>query len=92
MINLFKQLYNRYALFKKTTLPTCYKMNDKNRIEQILKGKGFTDYKWINPKEIIVSQWVRVKCEFGCSDYGLRACPPNTPTVQECKDFFQRIQ
>jgi predicted metal-binding protein len=63
-------------------------MTNKIRIEQIIKEKGFTDYKWINPKEIIVAQWVRVKCQFGCSDYGLGTCPPNTPTVQECKEFF----
>jgi len=63
-------------------------MNDKINIETIFKEKEFTDYKWINPKEIIVAQWVRVKCLFGCGDYGLGTCPPNTPSVQECKDFF----
>jgi len=63
-------------------------MSDKNAIDNILNTSGFSDYKWINPKEIIVSQWVRVKCEFGCSDYGLGACPPNTPSVQGCRDFF----
>jgi predicted metal-binding protein len=63
-------------------------MSTKKEIEDILHTNGFSDYKWINPKEIIVSQWVRVKCQFGCGDYGLGACPPNTPSVQECRDFF----
>lgn len=62
---------------------------DKNSIEKYIKKKGFDDFKWINPNEIIVSQWVRVKCMFGCSDYGLGACPPNTPSVNECKEFFR---
>jgi predicted metal-binding protein len=63
-------------------------MNDYSNIEKFLETKGITDFKWIDPKEIIVAQWVRVKCQFGCSDYCLGTCPPNTPSVQECKDFF----
>jgi predicted metal-binding protein len=61
---------------------------DKIKIESIIKGNGFSDYRWINPKEIIVSQWVRVKCTFGCSDFGQGSCPPNTPSVNECREFF----
>ena len=67
-------------------------MNEKIKIDNILKTNGFLDFKWINPKEIVVSQWVRVKCEFGCSDYGLGTCPPNTPSVQECRDFFNEYE
>jgi len=63
-------------------------MSSKENISNMLSEKGFIDYKWINPKEIIVAQWVRVKCEFGCSDYGLGTCPPNTPAVAECRTFF----
>lgn len=64
-------------------------MKSKAEIESILKSQGFPDYKWIDPKEIIVAQWVRVKCTFGCGDYGLGACPPNTPSVNECDRFFK---
>lgn len=63
--------------------------NKRNQIEHLIQEQGFENYKWINPQKIIVSQWVRVKCQFGCSDYGLGTCPPNTPTVEECKLFFQ---
>ncbi|MBN1925549.1 MAG: DUF2284 domain-containing protein [Prolixibacteraceae bacterium] len=63
-------------------------MDIKNQIEQLIKpGDGFK-HKWINTGDIVVAQWVRVKCQFGCSDYGLGACPPNTPTVDECRVFF----
>jgi len=64
----------------------------KDKIESALIGHGFTDYKWINPKEIVVAQWVRVKCTFGCSDYGLGACPPNTPSVNDCDRFFKEYE
>ena len=62
---------------------------NKNQIENYLQEAGLNDYKWVNPKDIIVAQWVRVKCEFGCSDYGLGACPPNTPSVAECREFIK---
>jgi predicted metal-binding protein len=64
-------------------------MSIKEEIDPIIQRQGIPDYKWINPKEIIVAQWVRVKCIFGCSDYGLGTCPPHTPTVAECDRFFK---
>jgi len=51
---------------------------------------GFSDFKWIKPEDIVVSQWVRMKCTFGCGEYGHNAtCPPNTPSVAECERFFK---
>ncbi|HPR33423.1 MAG TPA: DUF2284 domain-containing protein [Prolixibacteraceae bacterium] len=64
-------------------------MKYKTEIENIIRSKGLHNFQWIDPKEIVVSQWVRVKCLFGCNDYGLGACPPNTPSVAECIQFFQ---
>jgi predicted metal-binding protein len=59
-------------------------------LEEKFLSKGFDDFKWIDPKEIVVSQWVRMKCMFGCWEYGRNAsCPPNTPSVSECEKFFQ---
>ena len=58
-------------------------------LNSIFKAKGYTDYQWIDPKKIIVAQWVRMKCQFGCGEYGRGgACPPNTPSVAECERFF----
>jgi predicted metal-binding protein len=64
-------------------------MKKKDNIESILAARGFSEYRWINPKEIIVAHWVRVKCTFGCGDYGLGTCPPNTPSVADCRSFFE---
>ena len=58
-------------------------------LEMLMQKQGYTDYKWIDPKNIIVSQWVRMKCMFGCDGYGENACcPPNLPSVTECERFF----
>ncbi len=63
-----------------------------SEIDTLLKQSVFSEYTWIDPKEIVVSQWVRVKCEFGCSDYGLGTCPPNTPSVADCREFFKEYK
>ncbi len=58
-------------------------------LDDILHAHGYTDYKWIEPRDIVVSQWVRMKCMFGCVEYGRAgACPPNTPEVESCRQFF----
>jgi len=67
-------------------------MKSKAEIESIVTKHGFSDYKWINPKEIVVAHWVRVKCTFGCADYGLGTCPPNTPPVNDCDRFFKEYE
>ena len=34
-----------------------------------------------------------MKCRFGCGDYGRNAsCPPNVPTVPECRRFFDEYE
>ncbi|MHA1926139.1 MAG: DUF2284 domain-containing protein [Candidatus Thorarchaeota archaeon] len=58
-------------------------------LETLFQKHGFDDYRWVNPKDIVVSQWVRMKCMYGCSTYGKKAtCPPNNPSVSECREFF----
>jgi predicted metal-binding protein len=65
------------------------KMKTFQQLESLFREHNFTDFKWINPNQIIVAQWVRMKCLFGCNEYGkCGTCPPNTPTVPECERFF----
>ncbi|TWJ19565.1 DUF2284 domain-containing protein [Geobacter argillaceus] len=64
-------------------------MADQTLLQRLFQVKGGRDFRWIDPAEIVVGQWVRMKCMYGCSDYGRNAsCPPNTPSVAECRDFF----
>ncbi len=64
-------------------------MEDRGRIESMFGNYGFADFKWIDPKDIVIAQWVRTKCMFGCANYGKRVCcPPNVPSIPECKQFF----
>ena len=64
-------------------------MMDQANLETLFKDHGFADFKWVKPKDFVVSQWVRMKCLYGCSEYGRSgSCPPNVPSVPECRRFF----
>jgi len=64
-------------------------MSKRDNLEALFLKHGFDDFKWIDPKTIVVRQWVRLKCVFGCHEYGrIACCPPNTPTVEQCERFF----
>jgi predicted metal-binding protein len=59
---------------------------DKKQIESIFSGEGIEDFLWFDPHDIVVSQWVRMKCRFGCGEYGRNSCcPPNVPPVPGCR-------
>ncbi len=64
-------------------------MPDRETLEALFRQHGYTDFTWIDPKKIVVAHWVRMKCRFGCDEYGRTAtCPPNVPSVEECREFF----
>jgi predicted metal-binding protein len=59
-------------------------------LKALFSKHGFADYRWLDPGEVVVAEWVRMKCRFGCREYGRNAaCPPNTPSVDECARFFR---
>ena len=42
---------------------------------------GFEGAKVIEPRSIVTAEWVRLKCQYGCTGYGMSlCCPPHTPT------------
>ena len=65
-------------------------MKRKSDLERIFRIHSLDDFRWLDPRKIAVAQWVRMKCLFGCDNYGQGACcPPNVPPVQECARFFR---
>jgi predicted metal-binding protein len=65
-------------------------MINREQLESLFSEHGYTDFKLIHPKDIVLAQWVRMKCMFGCPEYGRTAsCPPNVPSVSECQQFFK---
>lgn len=65
-------------------------MVERKALESMFKEHRYRNFKWIDPAHIHVSHWVRLKCMYGCKDYGRNpTCPPNTPSVSECEGFFR---
>ena len=55
-----------------------------DELKTIALEGGATAVIQIEPKDIVVAQWVRNKCQFGCSLFGKRfTCPPYAPTPEE---------
>ncbi|VVB72259.1 Uncharacterised protein [uncultured archaeon] len=47
----------------------------------------------ISPEIIVVAEWVRLKCRYGCNSYGTRlCCPPYTPTPQETRAILSEFR
>lgn len=69
-------------------------MADRPSLEAMFETHGYSDFKWIRPStDIVVAEWVRMKCVFGCDSYGrIASCPPNTPSVIECRRFFDEYE
>jgi predicted metal-binding protein len=56
----------------------------------LAKKMGATDAKLIKSKDIVVRDWVRLKCQFGCDGYGRSlTCPPYTPTPEELRRLLR---
>jgi len=62
-------------------------------LEAMFNRHSLDDFRWIDPKDIVVSQWVRMKCMYGCDLYGKGGCcPPAVPSVAECERFFKEYR
>jgi predicted metal-binding protein len=49
---------------------------------------GITKAKIINTKNVVVANWVRLKCQYGCGGYNKRlTCPPYSPKP----DYTERM-
>jgi len=68
-------------------------MMDRKSLETLFRERGYRDFRWIDPKAIVVAHWVQMKCRFGCVEYGrCGTCPPEVPSVEDCERFFREYQ
>lgn len=68
-------------------------MRTIDALKKLFHKHGYTDFRWLDPQDIVVAHWVRMKCQFGCPDYGRAgACPPHTPSVEDCERFFREYK
>jgi len=39
----------------------------------------------INPQDVVTAHWAKDHCRYGCSSYGEKCCPPNSPSHEETR-------
>jgi predicted metal-binding protein len=61
---------------------------NKQDIEKLIDRFHFRKYQWIKPGQIRISHWVRMKCLYGCGETGRPACPPNLPSILDCRELI----
>ena len=54
---------------------------------------GVDGAKVINPRSVVTAEWVRMKCQFGCSGFRMSlCCPPHTPTPDVTRKVINSYQ
>ena len=61
----------------------------KNRwkeVEEVILSQGAEAVRQVDPKNVRTGEWVRLKCQYGCSGYGkCLTCPPISPTPSQTR-------
>jgi len=66
------------------------KKDDISRLCSLAVQVGAVDPKVIRADQVVVRNWTRWKCQFGCSSYGTSLrCPPYTPTPEETRALLK---
>jgi predicted metal-binding protein len=54
------------------------------------KRRGVSWVKIIHPKNVVIAEWVRLKCQYGCGRYGTcLTCPPFSPTPEYTRKMLK---
>jgi len=47
----------------------------------------------IHPDQVVVAEWVRLKCQYGCAEYGARlTCPPYSPPPEVTRQVIRHYR
>jgi len=56
---------------------------------------GVDGAKRIDPRSVVTAEWVRMKCQFGCTGFGTSlCCPPHSPTPEVTRkviDSYRKV-
>ena len=79
---------------------TIHALDDRRREHNTIKklaqlGKKYNIHEVIPLKtsDICVAQWVRLKCKYGCKNYGTSwCCPPETPESDKTRNLLNEYE
>ncbi len=68
-------------------------VEDLPRLCSLAIELGAVDAKLISADQVVVRDWVRWKCHFGCDNYGRSLmCPPHTPNPDETRALLKEYE
>jgi len=74
-------------------LPVLVVQDSLNDLSRLAIKLGAADAKSIKADDIVVSDWVRLKCQYGCDGYGKRlTCPPYSPKPEEFRGILESYE
>lgn len=66
---------------------------DLQRLQEIAMASGASATKTVKIPSIKTGAWTRMKCQYGCPNYGLTlCCPPYTPDYEATQKFLGEYQ
>lgn len=69
------------------------KMDELSRFCGLAVQLGAVDPKLIRADQVVIRDWTRWKCQFGCGSYGKSLkCPPYTPTPDETRALLKEYE
>lgn len=54
-----------------------------------IKLLGFEKIYTIKAQDVHISEWIKLKCRFGCDRYGSHHCPPNAPGTDMTREVIK---
>ncbi|MDA8305345.1 MAG: DUF2284 domain-containing protein [Deltaproteobacteria bacterium] len=60
-----------------------------SRLAEAARHNGIESLRPFSPEQIIVAEWVQLKCRYGCSNFNRSwCCPPATPTPEKAREII----
>ena len=93
MENQLSLSYGKILATKPNNKPFLKNSDWEERIFLLCQRHGIHGIDQIKTSQIVVAQWVRLKCRYGCEHYNTNwCCPPATVTVKEAKDILREYK
>ena len=64
-------------------------LDARARLISQVRALGFAGVYPLAPAEVVVVDWADLRCRFGCSRYGTRHCPPNSPDAEKTRKVLR---
>ena len=59
------------------------------RLSEAARQNGIENVRPFSPEQIIVAEWVQLKCRYGCTRFNRSwCCPPATPTPEKAREII----